>query len=105
NEVSQTIPDVGTAPSAIAFGDGSLWVADTIGSELVEVDPASGDTKGVPLTGQPSGVTFTATGVWVSVAPAGVARVDPADLSVTLAYQGVGNGPTAVLPAFGSIWA
>ena len=105
NEVSQMIPDVGTAPSGIAFGDGSLWVADTIGSELVRVNPASGDTKGVPLTGQPSGVTFTATGVWVSVAPAGVARVDPADLSVTLAYQGVGNGPTAVLPAFGSIWA
>ena len=55
------------------------------------------------LAGEPSGVAFTPDGVWVSVAPAGVARVDPEDLSVTLT-QSVGSGPTAVLPAFGSIW-
>ena len=52
------------------------------------------------LAGQPSGVAFTPDGVWVSFAPAGIARVDPSNLSVTLT-QSVGNGPTAVLSAFG----
>ena len=103
NEVSQTL-DVGAGPSGIAVGDGALWVADAIGAELLRVDPTSGESQAVALAGQPSGVAFTPNGVWVSVAPAGVARVDPADLSVTLAYQSVGNGPTAVLPAFDSIW-
>ena len=102
NEVSDTL-DAGAAPSGIAFGDGALWVADTVGAKLLRIDPASGEGQGVPLAGQPSGVAFTPDGVWVSVAPAGIARVDPANLSVTLA-QSVGNGPTAVLPAFGSIW-
>jgi peptide/nickel transport system substrate-binding protein len=102
NEVSQRL-DVGTGPSGIAVGDGALWVADAIGAELLRVDPASGKAQAVPLAGQPSGVAFTPNGVWVSVAPSGIARVDPADLSVTLT-QSVGNGPTAVLAAFGSIW-
>ncbi len=104
NEPSQTLHDVGTAPSGIAFGDGALWIADAIGAQLLRVDPASGESQAVALAGQPSGVAFTPNGVWVSVAPAGVARIDPSDLSVTLAYQSVGNGPTAVLLAFGSIW-
>ena len=37
--------------------------------------------------------------------PASRASIPPTpNLSVTLTYQGVGNGPTAVLSAFGSIW-
>lgn len=102
NEVSQKL-DAGSGPSGIAVGDGVLWVADAIGAELLRVDPTSGETQAVPLAGEPSGVAFTANGVWVSVAPAGVVRVDPATLDVTLT-QSVGSGPTAVLPAFGSIW-
>jgi peptide/nickel transport system substrate-binding protein len=102
NEVSQRL-DVGSGPLGIAVGDGALWVADAIGAELLRVDLTSGKGKAVALAGQPSGVAFTPNGVWVTVDPAGVARVDPANPSVTLT-QGVGNGPTAVLPAFGSIW-
>jgi YVTN family beta-propeller protein len=103
NEVSQTL-DAGSGPAGIAVGDGALWVADTIGTELLRLDLASGESQAVPLAGEPSGVAFTPNGVWITVAPAGVARVDPATLSVTLAYQSVGSGPTAVLPAFDSIW-
>jgi peptide/nickel transport system substrate-binding protein len=102
NEVSQRL-DVGSGPLGIAVGDGALWVADAIGAELLRVDLTSGKAQAVALAGQPSGVAFTPNGVWVTVDPAGVARVDPANPSVTLT-QGVGNGPTAVLPAFGSIW-
>jgi len=102
NKVSQTLP-AGSVPMGIAFGDGGLWVADSIGAALLRIDPASGETRSVPLAGQPAGVAFTSQGVWVSYAPNGVARVDPTQGSVTLT-QPVGNGPTAVDAAFGSIW-
>jgi YVTN family beta-propeller protein len=102
NEVSQELP-AGSVPSGISIGDGALWIADSIGAQLLRLDPTSGETEAVPLAGKPSGVVFSKDGVWVSVAPAGVARVDPAELSVTLT-QTVGSGPTAIVGAFGSIW-
>jgi YVTN family beta-propeller protein len=102
NEVSQTL-QAGSGPSGIAIGEGALWVADAIGTALLRIDPTSGESQSVALAGQPSGVAFTPTGVWVSVAPAGIARIEPADPSVTLT-QSVGSGPSAVISAFGSIW-
>lgn len=103
NAVSQTITSIGTGPSGIAVGDGALWIADTIGAQLLKVDPVLEKVEPVALAGEPSGVAVTPNGVWVTVAPAGIARVDPTDPSVTLT-QSVGSGPTAVIPAFGSIW-
>jgi YVTN family beta-propeller protein len=102
NEESDTL-DAGSGPSGIAVGEGALWVADAIGSKLLRVDPTTGESQAVPLAGEPSDVAFTPSGVWVTFAPAGIARVDPANVSVTLS-QSVGGGPTAVLPAFDSIW-
>jgi class 3 adenylate cyclase/streptogramin lyase len=101
-EVTQTIT-VGSAPSGIAVGDGVLWVADSNGAALLRVDPVSEDVEGVPLAGLPSGVAFTPDGVWLSIAPDSVARIDPDDPDVVLT-QRVGNGPAAVVAAFGSIW-
>lgn len=102
NEVTDTLP-AGSGPTGIAVGDGALWVADSISAELLRLDLATGDSQAVAVAGQPSGVAFTPDGVWVSVAPNSVARIDPADASLTLT-QTVGSGPTAILPAFGSIW-
>ena len=102
NEATQTL-DAGSGPTGIAYGDGALWVADTLGAELLRIDPATDESRPVAVAGQPNGVAFTADGIWVSVAPAGISRVDSADTSVTLTKQ-VGNGPTAVLSAFDSIW-
>jgi peptide/nickel transport system substrate-binding protein len=95
--------NVGTSPTGIAVGDGVLWVADSIGGALLRVDPTTQEVVEVALAGLPSDVTFTPDGVWVSVAPNSVARIDPAGLGVTLT-QTVGSGPTAIVAAFGSIW-
>jgi virginiamycin B lyase len=89
NEVSDTLA-AGSGPSGIAVGGGALWVADTIGAALLRIDPTSHETQAVPLSGQPSG-SFTPNGVWVSFAPAGIARIDPAGPGVTLTKT-VGNG-------------
>jgi YVTN family beta-propeller protein len=102
NEVSQTLR-AGSVPTGIATGDGVLWIADSIGGALLRVDPASEEIASVPLAGLPSGVAFTPEGVWVSIAPNTVARVDPDGQNVVFT-QPVGNGPTAVVAAFGSVW-
>jgi YVTN family beta-propeller protein len=102
NEVSQTLR-AGSVPTGIAVGDDALWVADSIGAVLLRIDPVSERVEAVPLAGLPSGVAFTPEGVWVSVAPNTVARIDPDGQNVVFT-QPVGNGPTAVVTAFGSVW-
>src|SRR3989337_3007054 len=109
---------LGQRPGASAIGFGSLWVAQPDRGVVARLDledgsitdtirlgtsPAWGEPEPGPLGARPSDVAFTTDGVWVSVAPAGVARIAVADPSVTL-IQSVGNGPTAALPAFDSIW-
>ena len=75
NTVSQTLP-AGSSPVGIAFGDGALWVADRVGAALLRIDPVSGDSVAVEVDGLPSAVAFTPEGVWVTLAPDGLARVD-----------------------------
>ena len=48
-------------------------------------------------------MAFTPDGVWVSVAPNTIVRVDPTEASLVLTTQ-VGSGPTSVVSTFGSIW-
>ena len=102
NEESQQL-QAGASPTGIAIGDGVLWVADSVGGTLLRVDPTTQETVEVALAGLPSGVAFTADAVWVSVSPNSVARIDPSDASVVFSKQ-VGNGPTAVVSTFGSVW-
>jgi YVTN family beta-propeller protein len=102
NEETETL-DAGTGPTGIAYGADALWVADTLGSELLRIDPLTGESRPVPVAGQPNSVAFTPEGVWVSVAPESIYRVDTSDTSVTLTQQ-VGTGPTAVISQFGFIW-
>jgi ABC-type transport system substrate-binding protein/class 3 adenylate cyclase len=102
NTVSQTF-DAGSSPSGIAVGDGALWVADTVGATLLRIDETSGETRPVELTGLPTAVASTSDGVWVSVPPAAVARIDGDDPTITL-HAEVGNGPAAIAGAFGSVW-
>jgi ABC-type transport system substrate-binding protein/class 3 adenylate cyclase len=102
NTVSQSF-DAGSSPSGIAFGDGALWVADTVGATLLRIDTTSGEARSVELAGLPTAVASTPDGVWVTVPPSGVARIDGEDPSLTLDVE-VGDGPSAIAHAFGSIW-
>ena len=102
NEASDIL-NVGASPSAIAVGGGSLWIAETISASLLRVDPVSGEIETTELAGQPSGVAYTPDGVWVSIAPNGIARVSPSDGSLTLT-QTVGSSPAGVAAAYGSVW-
>lgn len=66
-------------PSAIAYGDGEIWVADAKGA-VFRVDPdAPGKQKRLPVPGEPAALVVTDDGtVWVADAAGGtVVALDP----------------------------
>jgi YVTN family beta-propeller protein len=85
NKVVRSVP-VGVRPSAIAFGNGSLWVANTDDRTLARIDPETRLVQGyVPLQVTPTGVAVRPGSVWVANGVAGsVSRVDPGTNQVTL---------------------
>jgi peptide/nickel transport system substrate-binding protein len=95
----------GSRPTGIASGGGALWVADTTGAAVLRIAPSDDDEEplSIPIPGEPAGVAWTDDGVWVSYSPDGIARIDPSTGTITH-DQTVGNEPTAILSAHGSIW-
>ena len=57
---------VGTRPGAVAFGSGSLWVANLDDQTISRVNPRTLRTlRAIPIRGPPTGIATTAAGVWV----------------------------------------
>jgi peptide/nickel transport system substrate-binding protein len=126
NAVGATIP-VGNGPTAVAVGQGAVWVADQYAGAVSEIDPAS-DTVARTITvgNRPEALASAAGRVWVGAGPAVIShrggtlnvlvQGDPADtfdpvlsqnLSVLLpltndgltAYQHVaGSGSVQIVP-------
>ncbi len=54
-------------PIGLAYGDGTLWVADTYNSKLKRVDPVTGQTKTIAVGfSEPAGLAFTPNALWVA---------------------------------------
>ncbi len=72
-----TIP-VGGEPTALAFGDGSLWVADGEARRVDQINSRTNRVVGhLPAGNAPSGVAVTPGAVWVASAVDGqVQRLD-----------------------------
>ena len=74
---------VGTRPGGIAFGSGSLWVANLDDQTISRVDPKTlSPLRAIPVGGPPTGIAAAAGGVWVVVSgatPTSVSarRIDP----------------------------
>jgi YVTN family beta-propeller protein len=57
---------VGARPAGIAFGSGSLWVANLDDQNVSRVDPTTLRTvRAIPVRGPPTGIATSAAGVWV----------------------------------------
>jgi YVTN family beta-propeller protein len=82
NRVVAAIP-VGARPGPIAFGSGSLWVANLDDQTISRVDPrARRALRSLPLPAPPTGLVATAASVWVVGSRPGsttvsVNRIDP----------------------------
>jgi peptide/nickel transport system substrate-binding protein len=103
-EVTDRIP-VGSRPTAIAAGAGSLWVADEAAGTVVRVEPGSGRvSEAIGVGNGPSSVAFGEGAVWVANRSDGtVSRIDPTTDAVTSTVE-VGADPSALTVSEGAIW-
>jgi peptide/nickel transport system substrate-binding protein len=104
---------VGTRPGAIAFGSGSLWVANLDDQTISRVDPKTLDRLGaIKVDGPPTGIAASAGRVWVVVSGAtatsvSARRIDPQfsriDLTVPIGTV-VPGSPGAVAAQGAQVW-
>ena len=109
---------VGARPSAIAFGSGSLWVANLDDQTVSRVDPRTLQTlRTIPVGGPPTGIATSGDGVWVvesNTSPTAslrssvfVGRIDP-EFDTLSGGRRIGNvipsGPGVVAAQGNSVW-
>lgn len=118
NRVIAAVP-LGARPGGVAFGSGSLWVANFDDQTVSRIDPGTLRTlRTIPLGGPPTGIATSAHGVWVVEANLNpgtnprtssvvVGRVDPEFNTPGPSVQ-IGNvipsGPGAIAAQGNSVW-
>jgi YVTN family beta-propeller protein len=95
---------VGISPSAVAAGEGSVWVANAGDNTVSRVNPrTTGVVRTISVGRRPQGIAIGDGALWVSDAADGlVTRIDAASSSVTTIQ--VGDGPTGVAFGAGAVW-
>ena len=87
---------VGSAPSAIAVGLNSVWVATGEDGTVTLIDPATNQTQTIAVGADPGGLVVTGGSVWVTnTAPATASRIAPAANAVAQAIQ-AGASPSGI---------
>jgi streptogramin lyase len=96
---------VGTTPSAIAYGDGMVWVANFDDRTLQSIDPGTGVAGPAfgGLTGNPAALAVGGGFVWVTVFQGGALRVDPRQHNAASPID-VGTGAEGVAFGLGAGW-
>jgi YVTN family beta-propeller protein len=100
-----SLPEVaGFSPSAVAVGEGSVWVANAGDNSVVRVNPRTrGVVRTIGVGLRPRGITVGGGAVWVSDESDDlVSRIDVASNSVTTIP--VGDGPTGIDFGAGAVW-
>ena len=95
--------DPGAAPTAVAQGFGSSWLAYREANLVVRVDSAGAITP-IPVGRGPSAITVGRSAVWVADALDGTVRsIDPATSAVLTTVK-VGTTPSAIAEGGGNVW-
>jgi Protein kinase domain len=94
---------LGFPPSAVAEGDGFVWVTDQFNDRLARFDPATGHIRFFHVGGEPMAVVVTHSGVWVATALNDTLwRIDPhggVPKKISLGFS-----PTALAVSGDRIW-
>ena len=103
---------VGTDPSDVTAGGGSIWVLNESDSTFSRIDPATAKALTAPrsVSGTPTGVAFGAGSVWITTGfgstsgeQGSVLRYDPSGGPRTKVIP-VGNGVASISFGDGAIW-
>lgn len=97
--------EIDGTPDALAYGEDSIWVLDSLQGEIIRVDPLTGsELARIPLPGNLKDVAAGDGGVWVLDSVAGTATpIDPST-DTALSPVGLGSTPTAIAVGLSSAW-
>ena len=92
--------------SAVAVGEGAVWVAASLDNKLVRIDPQTNSVvTAIDVGRYPVGIAVGAGAVWVANRDDGtVSRIDPESNEVVERIP-VGSRPAGIAFAAGSVWA
>ncbi|MET0769923.1 MAG: ABC transporter substrate-binding protein, partial [Solirubrobacteraceae bacterium] len=94
----------GRSPSALAVGDGRVWIASAADRSVVGVDPSGTRAATLPLTEEPAALAAAAGSLWVAVDRGrDVLQLDPGSDRVVRRIE-VGNSPVAIAAGEGAVW-
>jgi len=103
NKLVATIGSVGSNPSAIAVGAGSVWVGSQDDGTVSQVDPKTNAVRAAINTGAPNAIVIRDGSVLVANQFGSLTSIDPARLSVTTSPQpGFGYGSFTL--GEGALW-
>jgi YVTN family beta-propeller protein len=96
---------VGASPSAVAAGDGSIWVANGDANTVSRIDPSKHVViETIPVGHDPDAIAFGGGFVWVANSLDGtVSKLDPRTNTPVDAIP-VGNGPAGVAVDSRYVW-
>jgi YVTN family beta-propeller protein len=101
----RAVAPLGTSPSSLAAGDGSVWVTNGDAGTVARIDPRTrAVVETLPVGSSPSGIAVGAGAVWVTNnLRQSVSRIDPVVNRVVQTIA-VGNGPEGVAVGEGAVW-
>jgi YVTN family beta-propeller protein len=96
---------VGRAPSAIAVGEGSVWVTNNLDDTVSRIDLQSNRRLAtIPVSSEPVGIATGFGAIWVANTGSDtVSRIDPDRGKVTGTIE-VGRGPRGMAVGEGGVW-
>jgi YVTN family beta-propeller protein len=100
---------VGSRPGAIAFGEGSVWVANGSDRSVSRIDPRTRAVRTIFLGRTPTGIAVGGGAVWVAHGlGATVSRIDPEFETVAVIDTNAGtfggSSTASVVVASGAVW-
>ena len=98
----KTVP-VGRGASALAFGHGAIWVANTGDDTVTRIEPVSFQRDTIEVGESPSGLAASPEAIWVANGGGTVSRIDPVKREVVKTID-VGNAPAGIAVGSGNVW-
>jgi YVTN family beta-propeller protein len=94
---------VGRAPSAMAAGAGSVWVANAGDGTVSRIERRRAQIVTIPVGQRPADVAFGAGSLWVTDRGGAVSQVSPT-VNRVVRRIAAGNAPGGIVAGYGALW-